>query len=58
MRVIATAAMLGVALAALCGFGGALAAVGGKKPLPVVMDSSMTIASSGIASAIACAIEA
>src|SRR5678815_4130410 len=29
MRVIAIAAVLGVALAALCGFGGALAAVGG-----------------------------
>src|SRR6201986_495089 len=37
---------------------GALATVGGKKPLPVVMDSSMMIAFSGIASAIAWAIEA
>src|ERR1700760_4322155 len=37
---------------------GALAAVGGKKPRPVVMDSSTMIAFSGIAQAIACAIEA
>ena len=37
---------------------GAAAAVGGKKPRPVVMDSSTTMAFSGIAIAIACAIEA
>jgi hypothetical protein len=37
---------------------GAAAAVGGKKPRPVVMDSSTMIAFSGIAHAIACAIEA
>src|ERR1700751_5884879 len=37
---------------------GAAAAVGGKKPRPVVMDSSTMIAFSGIAQAIACAIEA
>src|ERR1700722_7382584 len=37
---------------------GADAAVGGKKPRPVVMDSSTMIAFSGMASAIACAIEA
>src|SRR5579863_2215379 len=37
---------------------GADAAVGGKKPRPVVMDSSTMIAFSGIAHAIACAIEA
>src|SRR6185312_5756603 len=36
---------------------GALAAVGGKKPRPVVMDSSTMIAFSGIAQAIAWAIE-
>src|SRR6201985_628095 len=38
-----------------CGFA---AAVGGKKPRPVVMDSSTMMAFSGIAIAIACAIEA
>src|SRR5205807_5751142 len=37
---------------------GALADVGGKKLRPVVMDSSTMIAFSGIAHAIACAIEA
>src|SRR6478736_2534117 len=37
---------------------GAAAAVGGKNPRPVVMDSSTTMAFSGIAIAIACAIEA
>src|SRR3981081_4309074 len=37
---------------------GAAAAVGGKKPRPVVMDSSTTMGFSGIALAIACAIEA
>src|ERR1700745_3400018 len=37
---------------------GLAAAVGGKKPRPVVMDSSTMIAFSGIAQAIACAIEA
>src|ERR1700704_149614 len=37
---------------------GAAAAVGGKNPRPVVMDSSTTIAFSGIAIASACAIEA
>src|SRR6202166_1500025 len=37
---------------------GLAAAVGGKKPRPVVMDSSTMIAFSGIAIAIACAIEA
>src|SRR5947209_6221600 len=37
---------------------GAAAAVGGKKPRPVVRDSSTMIAFSGIAQAIACAIEA
>ena len=37
---------------------GAAAAVGGKKPRPVVTDSSTTMAFSGIAIAIACAIEA
>src|SRR5438270_13809690 len=37
---------------------GLAAAVGGKKPRPVVMDSSITMAFSGIAIAIACAIEA
>src|SRR5260370_5227702 len=37
---------------------GAAAAVGGKKPRPVVMDSSTTMAFSGIAIASACAIEA
>src|SRR6476659_4861953 len=37
---------------------GTAAAVGGKKPRPVVMDSSTTMAFSGIAIAIACAIEA
>src|SRR5439155_22330481 len=37
---------------------GAEAAVGGKKPRPVVRDSSTTMAFSGIATAIACAIEA
>src|ERR1700724_1952973 len=37
---------------------GAAAAVGGKKPRPVVMDSSTTMAFSGIAIEIACAIEA
>src|SRR6476661_6672515 len=36
---------------------GAAAAVGGKKPRPVVMDSSTRIAFSGIAIAIAIAIE-
>src|SRR6202012_2285777 len=38
--------------------GGLAAAVGGKKPRPVVMDSSTMMALSGIAIAIACAIEA
>src|ERR1700709_2877906 len=37
---------------------GLAAAVGGKKPRPVVTDSSTTMAFSGIAIAIACAIEA
>src|SRR6516165_8502241 len=37
---------------------GGAAAVGGKKPRPVVMDSSTTIAFSGMAQAMACAIEA
>src|SRR6202048_4249757 len=37
---------------------GAAAAVGGKKPRPVVTDPSTTMAFSGIAIAIACAIEA
>src|ERR1700748_990 len=37
---------------------GLAAAVGGKKPRPVVMDSSTMMAFSGIAIAIACAIEA
>src|SRR5258708_23257613 len=37
---------------------GAAAAVGGKKPRPVVTDSSTTMAFSGIAIASACAIEA
>src|SRR6266581_3696992 len=37
---------------------GAAAAVGGKKARPVVTDSSTTMAFSGIAIAIACAIEA
>src|SRR6201992_1307928 len=37
---------------------GAAAAVGGKKPRPVVMDSSTTMAFSGMAIAIAWAIEA
>src|ERR1700681_1678037 len=37
---------------------GAAAAVGGKNPRPVVTDSSTTMAFSGIAIAIACAIEA
>src|ERR1700688_2239030 len=37
---------------------GAAAAGGGKKPRPVVMDSSTTMAFSGIAIASACAIEA
>src|SRR5438045_9541345 len=37
---------------------GAAAAVGGKQARPVVMDSSTTMAFSGIAIAIACAIEA
>src|ERR1700680_3564241 len=37
---------------------GAAAAVGGKKPRPVVIDSSIMIAFSGIEQAIACAIEA
>src|ERR1700748_3338717 len=36
---------------------GLAAAVGGKKPRPVVMDSSTMMAFSGIAIAIACAIE-
>src|SRR6478609_3912521 len=37
---------------------GAAAAVGGKNPRPVVIDSSTTMAFSGIAIAIACAIDA
>src|ERR1700720_4966635 len=37
---------------------GAAAAVGGKKPRPVVIDSSTTMAFSGIAIATACAIAA
>jgi hypothetical protein len=37
---------------------GVAAAVGGKNPRPVVMDSSTMMAFSGIAIAIACAIEA
>src|SRR5262245_3517428 len=37
---------------------GGAAAVGGKKPRPVVMDSSTMIAFSGIGQATACAIEA
>src|SRR5712672_2866859 len=37
---------------------GAATDVGGKNPRPVVMDSSTTMAFSGIAIAIACAIEA
>src|SRR5207248_1823788 len=37
---------------------GAAAAVGGKKARPVVSDSSIMIAFSGVAQAIACAIEA